>query len=30
MWGFRVLFAYVLSGSMELGLNGIWMGMYID
>jgi putative MATE family efflux protein len=30
MWGFRVVFAYFLSTTMGLGLNGIWMGMYID
>lgn len=30
MWGFRVVFAYFLSTVLGLGLNGIWMGMYID
>lgn len=30
MWCFRVVFAYVLALQLHLGLNGIWMGMYID
>jgi len=30
MWGFRVLFSYVLTTWAHLGLNGIWMGMYVD
>jgi len=30
MWFFRVISAYVLSTVFKMGLNGIWIGMYID
>lgn len=30
MWVFRIGFSYLLGGTAEMGLMGVWMAMYID
>lgn len=30
MWLFRIVFSYVLAGTFELGVLGVWLAMVID
>lgn len=30
MWAFRVVSSYFLAGTLNLGVIGVWIGMYID
>ncbi len=30
MWTFRILFSYILAKGLSLGVQGVWMAMFID